>query len=132
LSKYLPLNLFVRQALLYPLVSPFLPPVNKVENGYSYGAGKLIGELIVAAALWERNDETGELTPVNPADKLIIAEMELSSDLNAENIIVASDKALHLGPTDINGSWKLIRNGTAFIVQRRESGNWVEKGAYLP
>ncbi len=45
MSKYLPLNLFIRQALLYPLTSPFLPPEAKVEDGYSFGAGKLEGSL---------------------------------------------------------------------------------------
>ena len=47
MSKYLPINLFIRQALLYPLVAPFLPPVDKVEAGYSYAAGNLIGTLAV-------------------------------------------------------------------------------------
>jgi len=45
MSKYLPLDLFIRQALLYPLDSPFLPPENKVEEDYSYAAGKKIGSL---------------------------------------------------------------------------------------
>ena len=47
MSKYLPLNLFIRQALLYPLTSPFLPPVDKVEDGHSYAAGRLEGTLEV-------------------------------------------------------------------------------------
>lgn len=47
MSKLLPLDLFIRQALLYPLISPFLPPVNKVEKDYSYAAGKRIGTLEV-------------------------------------------------------------------------------------
>lgn len=45
MSKYLPLNLFIRQALAYPLTSPFLPPVDKVEKDHSYAAGKLVGTL---------------------------------------------------------------------------------------
>lgn len=45
MSKYLPLNLFIRQALLYPLTSPFLPPESKVEKNYSYAAGKKTGTL---------------------------------------------------------------------------------------
>lgn len=48
MSKYLPLNLFIRQALLYPLTSPFLPPIAKVEKDYSYAAGKLVGTLEAA------------------------------------------------------------------------------------
>ena len=45
MSKYLPINLYIRQALLYPLTSPFLPPIAKVELGYLYAAGLLKGTL---------------------------------------------------------------------------------------
>lgn len=45
MSKYLPLNLFIRQALIYPLTSPFLPAVDKVEKDHSYAAGRLVGTL---------------------------------------------------------------------------------------
>jgi len=45
MSKLTPLNLFIRQALLYPLDSPFLPPENKVEEDYSYAAGQKTGSL---------------------------------------------------------------------------------------
>lgn len=45
MSRYLPFQLFLRQALLYPLTSPFLPPENKVELGYSYAAGQKTGTL---------------------------------------------------------------------------------------
>jgi len=50
MSKYLPINLFIRQALLYPLTSPFLPPIDKVEKDYSYAAGRLLGTLEAPAA----------------------------------------------------------------------------------
>lgn len=36
-------NLFVRQALLYPLTSPFLPAIEDVKEGVIYGGGSLIG-----------------------------------------------------------------------------------------
>ena len=45
MSKLLPFNLFVRQALLHPLVSPFLPPPIKVLKDFSYANGKQIGLL---------------------------------------------------------------------------------------
>lgn len=38
-------NLFVRQALLYPLASPFLPAVADVKKDVSYANGALIGTL---------------------------------------------------------------------------------------
>ena len=42
---YTAFQLFVRQCLLYPLVSPFLPPVNKVKKNYSYANNALTGTL---------------------------------------------------------------------------------------
>lgn len=50
MSKYLPLNLFIRQALLYPLTFPFLPPVDKVKKDYKYAAGRLTGTLVAPPA----------------------------------------------------------------------------------
>ena len=38
-------NLFVRQALLYPLTSPFLPSVADVKKDVSYANGELVGIL---------------------------------------------------------------------------------------
>jgi len=43
--KLLPFDMYIRQALLHPLTSPFLPPIDKVEKDYSYAAGKRIGTL---------------------------------------------------------------------------------------
>jgi len=45
MSKLLPLDLYIRQGLIYPLTSPFLPPINKVEKDFSYAAGKRTGTL---------------------------------------------------------------------------------------
>src|ERR1035437_2742356 len=44
-----PFQQFIRQSLLYPLASPFLPPITKVQADYSYAAGKLIGTLAVGS-----------------------------------------------------------------------------------
>ena len=45
MAELLPINLFIKQALLYPLVAPFLPTANKVLKDFSYAAGRLIGTL---------------------------------------------------------------------------------------
>jgi hypothetical protein len=47
--KQTPFSLFIRQCLLYPLASPFLPPENKVEKDYSYAAGQKTGTLEAGA-----------------------------------------------------------------------------------
>lgn len=49
MSKYLPINLFIRQALIYPLTAPFLPAEAKVEAGHKYAAGRLTGVLAAMA-----------------------------------------------------------------------------------
>jgi hypothetical protein len=60
MSKFTAFNLFIRQALLYPLTSPFLPPVNKVELAYSYANGTKIGTLAPAAAQLPKTGQTIE------------------------------------------------------------------------
>jgi len=45
MSRFTAFQLFLRQCLLYPLTSPFLPPEDKVEDGYSYAAGQKTGTL---------------------------------------------------------------------------------------
>jgi len=66
MSKLLPFNLFMRQAGLYPLTSPFLPPISKVQLDYSYAAGRLIGTLVAGlpAALLK----TGQVTSYKTGD----------------------------------------------------------------
>jgi len=50
--------------------------------------------------------------------------------------ILASDEIAsgyqYFGDKTTNGSWRVGINGTALVVERRESGSWVEKGAYTP
>ena len=65
MSKLLPINLFIRQALLYPLTSPFIPPVDKVEENYSYAAGRLTGTLVSGGA---GVPFTGQTTQYHPND----------------------------------------------------------------
>jgi len=66
MSKFLPINLYIRQGLLYPLTSPFLPPENKVEKDYSYAAGKKIGTL--AAGTPYGIPKTGQLVEYTTGD----------------------------------------------------------------
>lgn len=37
----------------------------------------------------------------------------------------------YLGPATVNGSWRFRVSGNDLLVERRESGVWVEKGSYL-
>jgi hypothetical protein len=48
-------NLFVRQCLLYPLISPFLPSPEDVKKDVSYANGALLGtlEAVPPALVWQ-------------------------------------------------------------------------------
>jgi len=50
MSKFTAFQLFIRQALLYPLTSPFLPPPDKVQKDFSYAAGQKVGTLDIPPA----------------------------------------------------------------------------------
>lgn len=63
MSKFLPINLFIRQGLIYPLTAPFLPPVDKVEKGHKYAAGRLTGTLVGGGLPF-----TGQITQRVPND----------------------------------------------------------------
>jgi len=38
----------------------------------------------------------------------------------------------YFGDANTNGSWRFYVSGTDLVVERREAGSWVEKGAYEP
>lgn len=38
----------------------------------------------------------------------------------------------YFGDQNTDGSWRIVVDGTNLSVQYRESGNWVEKGSFLP
>lgn len=46
------------------------------------------------------------------------------------DIFLSSDSAIYIGEFDVDGTWRLIRDGNDFAVQRRESGSYVEKFAF--
>ena len=45
-------------------------------------------------------------------------------------LILAVDGIIYFGDEFTDGTWRLIRSGTAFNVERRESSVWVKKGAF--
>jgi len=55
MSKYTPFSLFIRQALLYPLASPFLPAEADVKKDTSYANGALTGSYdpVVPVLEWQ-------------------------------------------------------------------------------
>ncbi len=104
MSKYLPFNLFMRQALIYPLVSPFLPPANKVKNGYSYAAGNLIGTL-----------EAYQMGP-QAKDFCVIAPDLVATQHNDDLFIFRADVNMYPYGVDINSVQILSRLNTTYTL----------------
>ena len=48
------------------------------------------------------------------------------------DVVQASDKAFYFGATDADGSWRMNRSGNNLVIERRESGSWVEKAQIVP
>ena len=39
---------------------------------------------------------------------------------------------VYFGDPDTNGSWRMRQLGNNLVVERREAGNWIEKGVFEP
>lgn len=50
----------------------------------------------------------------------------------AGDLTLSSDGIIYLGDPNTDGTWRIRVSGTAFVVERRESSAWVEKGAFTP
>lgn len=61
---------------------------------------------------------------------LIIKNGEISQLQGGD--VVCVDQEIIFGSETIDGSWKFIISGEELSVRRREGGNWIEKGAFLP
>jgi len=48
------------------------------------------------------------------------------------NVTTSSTTAFYLGDSATDGSWRFIRSGNNLVVERRESGSWVNKGQWTP
>lgn len=130
MSKLLPLDLFIRQALLYPLTSPFLPPENKVLKDYSYAAGKKTGSLIcpVILDLFEY--------PNNAAAQLAyVSSDDYGADITSGQTYNASSQRLEFVPANafaddgrdtiwipasgsITNQWISVQWGTGKIIKK--------------
>jgi len=106
MSKLNPFQLFLRQALLYPLASPFLPPVDKVQAGYSYANGNLIGTL----------EGGGEVSKLNEDRTYYIAPdgNDTTGDGSTETPYLTIQKCIDLIPKDLNGHYVeiILKDGT--------------------
>lgn len=48
------------------------------------------------------------------------------------DLILSSTDSIYFGAIATNGSWRIIRSGNDLVVERRESGAYVEKGKFTP
>jgi len=64
-------------------------------------------------------------------DVLVYNTTTLMWELANKGVFGATD-AVYLGDPIVDGTWRIVRDGNNLSYQRRESSNWVEKGANLP
>ncbi len=50
---------------------------------------------------------------------------------NWEITSTVSTSIISIGDPAADGSWRILVSGVDLVVQRKESGSWVEKGAFL-
>ncbi len=55
-------------------------------------------------------------------------QLDNLTGLRDDSVSVSDRDAFYLGDAGTDGSWRIIRDGTGLVRQRRESGNWVTKG----
>jgi len=104
MQKQTPFSLFIRQALLYPLVSPFLPQPSDVKKDVSYASGQKVG--------------TYEAGPTPPATNFVVACAKSTPD-------DVSGEYIFDGTTGEYDSLSYKRRDSAyFIFFADEEENW--------
>ncbi len=63
-------------------------------------------------------------------DNLQKSITNVASIASAGDIATAIDKYIYIGTESSDGSWRFRISGTSLLVEKRESGNWNEKGAF--
>ena len=54
-----------------------------------------------------------------------------SNVLIKHDFTIGSTSAFYFGDSTTDGTWKISRNGTDLVIERRESGSYVEKGSFV-
>ena len=49
-----------------------------------------------------------------------------------EDFELTSTDAIYFGDPATDGTWRIVRSGNNFSMQRRETSAWVDKGGYTP
>ena len=70
-------------------------------------------------------DPLSMITEVTPSGSRVVTTID-------SPIVLSYVTELYFGPKDQDGSWRMVRSGTDFSMQRRENGVWVEKSAATP
>lgn len=65
-----------------------------------------------------------------PASKKITIADLLGGTSN--ELALGATTYLYFGPSGTDGTWRIGRSGNNLVVERRESGSYVEKGAFIP
>ena len=75
----------------------------------------------------------GDVSKITPSNNevLVYNSTTLRWELADKGTFGATDW-IYLGDPTTNGTWRVGRNGNDLEFQRRESGNWISKGAMTP
>ena len=76
------------------------------------------------------SNRSNALTVLKNGQTTINGTMTASQIKSTSNIEIEASSAVYLGDMNTNGSWRLIRSGNDAVMQRRESGVWVDKFAF--
>lgn len=71
-----------------------------------------------------------DIQVVDAGGKFVGSEVETClSECATSSDLYSSTK--YFGDPSIDGSWRMRVSGTDFLVERRESGVWIEKGSFF-
>lgn len=64
--------------------------------------------------------------------KIVFSSSSGTGGAGPGDINLDGTSAIYIGDSGTNGTWKIVISGTTLSMQRRESGSYVEKGAFTP
>lgn len=98
-----------------------LPEINTILLGISLRLNQL-------DAIGQHPDAKGRI--IKNLGKGLTETDSIRFDQLFNELILAVDGIIYFGDENTDGTWRLIRSGTSFNVERRESSVWVKKGAF--
>jgi hypothetical protein len=110
--------------------SHYLDNANDYQRKMAIGFEKTTtfsrGDMIISLDAVADNNNVNYL-----ADEKLRLTMAGKLILSAGDAQIPSGNAFYIGDSATDGSWRMIRSGNDLNFERRESGSWVSKGAFV-